>query len=351
VPAIFRELLVSADRLAPLLTDLSGALRSLPGAIAFLRGEAAQLGPELGSITVSFFRAAAGVSKLGTDLLDVLLPPLALTLDLIGFVTNALAAIPQPVVVASVAFLGLAAAYSAASVAGGALLSITSALTTLLGAIFSPITVTVGAILALVAATGAIIEAFGLWDDIVGAFVGIWNGFIGAVESGINLLFDLYDALGVLGPVLLPGIAILQNFDKIVRVVGGALDTLAGIVDDVFSEIERRLNLVFDSLSVAIDRLDVVTNRLGLDGPMTDGAASTEVDLSSLEAGGGDGSGGGDGTGTAAAAAGGGTTVNNYDFSGADFSGTERGQQKTAIQKAVREANREDRAREDGRGG
>lgn len=360
VPAILRELLVTTDRLSPLLTDLSGALRSLPGAIAFLRGEAAQLAPELGSVSVSFLRAAAGVSKLGTDLLDVLLPPLAITLDLIGFLANALAAIPQPVVVASVAFIGLAAAYSLASVAGGALLTVTSALAGILGTLFAPITVTVGAILALVAATAAIIEAFGLWDDIVGAFVAGWNSFIGAIETGINLLFDLYDALGVLGPILMPGIAVLQNFDAVVRMVGEALDTLASIADDVFSAIETRLARFAERLSFVVDLIDLATDAAGLDGEMTmsEGAASTEADLSALKAGergddsdqGASGPQRGGGAARRRAPGAGQTTVNNYDFSGADFGG-EKGREKTAIQKAVREANREDRAREDGRGG
>jgi len=382
-PAIFDQLETSVRAIAPAIEGLGGLIRGLPTAIAFLRSEAAQIGPQLVSFAGSLFRLSVAAADLGSDLLAILLPPLTILVDVLGLIAGVAAAVPQPLKIAAIAAVTAAAAYSVYAASAGIATIATSALATVIGILTSPITAVVAAIGLVVGALAFVIDRFNLWNDIIGVFVGIWNGFLGIVQSGINIILGLYDALGFLGPVLFPGIAVLRNLGEIVDFVMGALDTLAATAQDIFSEIARILNEVIRLTNGAIEAADAVAESVGLDlRAESDGSG---VDLSGLEAarpsedsGGDSGEGEGDsgdggesesdgdsdddesfldgldpreGREASRRAEQSATTEQRYDFSGADFSGKDSSEVERTVREAIRKANRETRAREDGTGG
>ncbi len=362
-PSIFDELEKTVRALAPMFKDWQSVIGDIPGAIAFLRKEAVQLGPALASFTGSAVRAAASVADLGSDILVFALPPLTILIDMLGFVADVAASIPKPLQAAAIASLIAAAAFATYGGVAGFAAAATGALATAVGILTAPISGTALAIAALIGAVAGIITYFGWWDDILGALIGTWNTIVGVVEWAINTFLSLYDALGLLGPVLFPGIAILTNLGKIVDWVGGMFAWLAGVAADIFGTIMDVLGMVADAVEATVSVIDAVTDAVGLDDVVSDSDMSTEVDLSSLEAesqsGDGDDSddGGDDGDDppsqppAAAATSGGDSGGTTYDFSGADFSQTDESKTKSAVKEAVKEANREDRAREDGRAG
>ena len=361
-PAIFDELEKTVRALAPMFKSWQSVIGDIPGAIAFLRKEAVQLGPALASFTGSAVRAAASIADLGSDILVFALPPLSLLVDALGFVAGVAAAIPKPLQAASIAAIVAAAAYVTYGGAAGIAAAATGALATAIGVLTAPITGAVLAVAALAGAVAGIITYFGWWDDILAALVGTWNTIVGTVEWAINTFLSLYDALGMLGPILFPGIAILTNLGEIVDWVGGMLSWLAGVAADIFGTIMDVLGMVADAVSATIEVIDGVTDAVGLDDVVDDSDMNTDVDLSSLEAQSGDGDdeSGGDGSDdggppsqpqAASSTSGEGSSETTYDFSGADFSGSDESKVKSAVEEAVKEANREDRAREDGRAG
>ena len=362
-PAIFDELEKTVRALAPMFKSWQSVIGDIPGAIAFLRKEAVQLGPALASFTGSAVRAAASIADLGSDILVFALPPLSLLADMLGFVAGVAAAIPKPLQAASIAAIVAAAAYITYGGAAGIAAAATGALATAIGVLTAPITGAVIAVAALAGAVAGIITHFGWWDDILGALIGTWNTIVGTVEWAINTFLSLYDALGLLGPILFPGIAILTNLGEIVDWVGGMLSWLAGVAADIFGTIMDVLGMVADAVEATVSVIDAVTDAVGLDDVVEDSDMSTDVDLSSLEAesqsGDDDGSDAGSNDDdppsqppaaapTTSSEESGGDT---YDFSGADFSGSDESKVKSAVEEAVKEANREDRAREDGRAG
>lgn len=357
-PAIFDELETTVVELQPALEGLGSVFDMLPGAIAFLREQGVQLAPALGDLALGFGRATAGAGALGVDLLSFVIPALTTTLNLLGFLGGVAAAVPDPLLAGAGAAVIAAAAMATYGGATGVAAAATGALTAALGALTAPITAPIAAIAALVGVTTAAISAFGLWDDILGGFLGVWNGIVGAVEFGINTFLGLYDALGLLGPILFPGVAALFALRDALGLVGDLLSWLGDIAGDVFGFIGSLIDAIVEKIDGIIGVIDDVTDALGLGSGGADiGGDAGEVDLGALEAGGGsddsDDSGGGGSSGpppappAPAGASSGGSTTNNYDFSGADFGGSGGG--PTEVQEAVQEANREDRAREDGR--
>lgn len=283
-PDIFAELETTVRALAPVFRDAIGILEQLPAAIAFLRRQAIQLAPELGSVALSAINAAAAVAQFGTDILAVVLPATAFLLDAIGGLAGVLNALPNAVTVAVPALGALTVAMAGLSAASwstlAALVPLSGTLVAIAGAISAPIV----AIAALGAAIVGIITYFGWWDAILNTLQGTWNAIVGAVQWGINTMLRLYDALGILGPVLMPGIAILTHFGDIVEMVGGVLKWLAGVAKSVFSWIGDALSQVASVLRDVIGVIDQVTNAAGLDNKIK-GEALQKVDLSGAKVG------------------------------------------------------------------
>lgn len=357
-PAIFAELETTVVDLKPALEGLGSIFDMLPGAIAFLREQGVQLAPALGGLAVAFGRATAGAGAFGADLLSFVIPVLSTTLNLLGWLGGVAAAVPDPLLAGAGAAVIAAAAMATYGGVTGVAAAATSALVGAIGTLLAPVTLTIAAIAALVGATVAVISAFGLWGDIMGALAGVWNGIVGAIEFGINTFLSLYDALGLLGPVLFPAVGLFFLLGDAIGLVGDLFGWLAGIAGDVLNYIGGLIDWIVEKIGGLIDMIDAVTQALGIGGGgAVPGSDVGEVDLGALEAGEGgddsDDSGGGGGGGppptapAPTAPSSGEKTTNNYDFSGADFGGGASG--PTEVQEAVQEANREDRAREDGR--
>lgn len=341
-PAVFNQIAKTVRALTPFLLRLADAIRRLPQLFASLRAAMVRIGPELFALGAAVIHAAFALSDLGQLLGTIILPALTIGIEAFARLADMLAMIPAPAFQAIVVFVGLAAAMATY---GGATALASAATTALVGAVstlLAPLSAGIVAIAALGAALVGIISYFGWWDAIINSVKSAWNAFVGAIEWGINTLLSLYDALGMLGPVLMPGIFILTHLGDIINWVGGLFRWLGGVVQSIASQIVQILSDVATVITNVIGVLDEVTNALGLDSMMSD-LEGQGVDLSGLKADVGKSDTTSKGTRKKPRP----KMEQNYDFSGADFSGTDETHVQQAVREAIRAANRENRARED----
>jgi hypothetical protein len=196
---VFTELAIQAERLSPLILQLQGVLRDLPGLIRLLGDAAVRLGPELFNTFAALGRITAGLTEFGIALLDILLPPLNAVLGAFAFAADLFRSLPESVQLGVAAFVAITAAVAAfgtvTSVAASAVLALTA-----------PISLTALAIAALTAGIVILLSELGLLGSIL--------SFISNPLAGFSNLLD-----GIAGSVddLLPDIKILND---ILRAVG-----------------------------------------------------------------------------------------------------------------------------------
>jgi len=363
-PDIFAALGSEVEDLAPLLSEFDGAIRDIPALITYLGNAAERVGPDLFTLGAASVDALGGITSLGIAVSDVLLPPLNATLFVIGGVLGLFELLPGPIQNAAVAF-GIAAggAYllsGAMGVLSGSTFAATLAtqgLIAALGTLTLPISATAVAIAAVIGLVAGLASHFGLLDAAAGAVAATWNGLVSVFEWSINTAFDLYDALGMLGPILFPGIAAVEGLMAAVRLLGDFLGWLGGIAADALGWIGDQIDMIVEKIGPLIDTIDGITDSLGL-GRDVEASMQQDVDLSAAEIGGNnddDDDSGGPGnrppTAPGAAAvggAGGGST--SVDMSEATFVGSNESEMKQWVREAVEEANNSTQQRQDAQG-
>lgn len=374
-PELFGALGSEVEDLAPLLSELDGVVRDLPALITFLGDAAERVGPDLFAFAAAAVEVIGPVTSVGLAISDVALPPLNAMLFVLGGVLGLWELLPAPLQNAAAAFgVAAGAAYllsSAMAAYSGTTFAATLAtqgLIAALGTLTAPISAPAAAIALLIGALAGLATHFGAVDYIVSNTVAQWNALVSAFEWTINTAWQLYDALGILGPILFPGIAAVEGLIFVLKLLGDFLGWLGGVAGDFFGWLAEKIEMLEEKLDGFIEFLDGVTNAAGLDTKVKAEQEKT-VDLSAAKIGGnsddedGDGSDGGDDPPPPAAPAA--TTEPSrrqrrrsrsdssgsptYDFSGADFSGSDPTRTKEQIKQAVEEANRESRNAEEGR--
>lgn len=362
-PEIFGALGSEVEDLAPLLSDLDGVIRDVPGLITYLGNAAERVGPDLFALGAAAGDVLGPITSVGLATSDVLLPPLNATLFVVGGLLGLFDLLPGPVQNAAVAF-GVAAggAYllsGAMGVLSGSTFAATLATQGLIAAIGTlglPITGTAAAIAALIGLSAGLASHFGLLDDAAGMVTGTWNGLISTFQWGINTAFELYDALGLLGPVLLPGVAAVKGLIAAVRLLGDFLGWLKSLAVDALGWVSDQIAMIAKRIDGFIETVDGITDALGLD-QQVEAEAQKTVDFSAAKIGGndddddsGDGSNGRSPPPAAPAAttgSGGSTTV---DMSEATFVGSNESEMKQWVREAVEEANSSTQQRQDAQG-
>ncbi|EMA47993.1 hypothetical protein [Halococcus saccharolyticus] len=336
-PRFFAELEATTESMLGPLGDLGiWLLGAIPDGLKWVREEGLALIPVISSFALSTLDLAVGLAEAGAAIWNVIGPALGFLFDTATGVLGVFNSLPQPIqnagVVAGIAAGGM---YLLGGALSGVTLSAIS-LSAVLGAISWPI-VAVGA---LAGAAYLLADHFGLIQPIVNAvgatfnwFGGVlastWNTAIGLTEGFINTLFGIYDVLGPLGPLLMPGIAAVKglmwafnNLGGIVDWVGGKFAGLmswlgkgwqkttkfiGGLIDDVAKWFEGMINDAIGVLNSMIDTankipgVNIKTTLEPVDlGEVGSGGSGGGVDLSWAQTGGGGGGGssGGEGGGS-----------------------------------------------------
>lgn len=349
-PAIFDELDTTLTALMPSLEAMASMIRDIPQLIAFLRKSTVRIQDELIGFGGSAVTAAAGIAELGTGLLEVVLPPLSVLLGLIGRVAGALGGLPKPLLAAALAATVAGAAYTWYTGTAIAATVATEGLIAAIGILTAPISATAVAIAAVIGVIAGVITYFGLWGDIISFVAGVWNALVGIVEFAIEVTYAMIkvinDLLGPLTLLLGPlGVVIwtIGNLGEIIKFVGGVFDWFMGVVNTVISTVMGWVDTAIGAIQSLMGWAMSVVN--AIPGVSVDfGNIQETINLDGLKA--------GEDTESEPEDEDEGRTKeeaqNHYDFSGADFSGTSQSQVEQTVQEAVRKANNESRAREDG---
>jgi hypothetical protein len=364
-PELFGALGSEVEDLAPLLSELDGVVRDLPALITFLGDAAERVGPDLFAFGAAAVDVLGPVTSVGLAISDVLLPPLNATLFVLGGVLGLWELLPAPLQNAAAAFAVAATGAYLLSGAMGVLGSTTFATTlatqgliAALATLFAPISATAVAIAALIGIAAGLASHFGLLDDAAGVAVGTWNALVGAFQWTINTAWQLYDALGILGPILFPGIAAVEGLIFVLKLLGDLLGWLGGVAGDFFGWLAEQIEMLEEKLDGFIEFIDGVTNAAGLDGKVK-AEQEKSVDLSAAKIGGnsdGDNDDGSDGSNgrspppAAPAATTGGGGSSKVDMSGSTFVGSNESDMKQWVREAVEEANTSDQQRQDAQG-
>ncbi|MDS0284677.1 hypothetical protein [Haloarcula onubensis] len=353
-PVIFDEIGMTVEALSGQLEGLGGVIQDIPEMIAWFREQAVALTPELGNFAGSLIGATAAIGSFGTSILELILPPLSVALDLIGYFAGLLAAIPKPLLAAAGAF----AIYTAAVAVYGGVAGVAAAASTVLagtiGALTAPISGTALAIAAVIGAVVGIITYFGWWEDIINVVTAAWNGFVEIVEFGIEITYAMIKAIGdILGPIALVlgplGVLIwtIDNLGRIIDWAGQMFRWFSGLVNDVVSNV---LGWVDTAVSAIRDLMDWAMNVVNaIPGVNIDfGNIQENIELDALKSGGGDE--GGEQEEKTESEQTKNEAKNHYDFRGADFGGASATDVERTVSEAIRKANRDSRAREDAQG-
>jgi CheY-like chemotaxis protein len=180
----FTALATEAERLAPLLLQLQGAIRDIPGLIRFLGDAAARIGPDLFTLADNLGRITAGLTEFGIGALELVLPPLNGFLELIATAADTFRGLPESLQLGITAFVGLTAAVAAFSAAATLAAGAVTVLT-------APISLSVLAIAAFTAAVVVALEEVGLLDDVLRAIANP----IQTAESGFRNLENAIDGV------------------------------------------------------------------------------------------------------------------------------------------------------------
>lgn len=350
-PAVFDELNATVTDLRPTLEGFADAIRDVPALLAWFREQATALQGDLGSLTGSTIGALAAMGDFGTAILEVVLPPLSVLLDLVGVVAGVLSAVPKPLLAAATAAVVAGAAYTWYTGTAFAATLATKGLIAALGILTAPISATALAIGALVGAVVGIITYFGWWDDIISVLAGAWNALVSIVEFAIEITYAMIKAIGdILGPVLLilgPLGVLIWTIDNLGRIVGWAgemfrwfSDLVNDVVSTVMGWVDTAISAIQDLIDWAMKVVDAIPG-VNIDF----GDIQESIELDAIKAGGGDE--GGDKAEKNQSSKTKEEAGDTYDFSGADFGGASQSQVEATVQEAVRKANRESRARED----
>jgi len=350
-PAVFDELDTTLTALMPSLAAFASMIRDIPQLIAFLRQSAVRLQDELIGFGGASVAAAAGLAQLGTGLMEVVLPPLSVLLGLVGRVAGAIGSLPKPLFAAALAATVAGAAYTWYTGTAIAATTATGALIAAIGVLTAPISATAVAIGALVGAVVGVITYFGAWSDIISFVAGAWNSLVEVVELGIEVTYGMILAIeDLFGPILLlvggplaTLIWTIANLGEIIKFVGGVFDWFMGVVNTVISTVMGWVDTAIGAIQQLMDWAMSVVN--AIPGVNVDfGDVQETVELDALKV--------GEETESAPEDKDEGRTKkeaqNHYDFRGADFSGTSQSQVEQTVTEAVRKANSESRAREDG---
>lgn len=263
-PAVFEEIEASVRTFLPLIEDLAtGAIQSLPGILAVLRRQGAQLAPILTDAGAAFVDLLPELARLGTMALSVAVPAITALLhvldgvspvinavypvvaglgsalaglvDVLGPVLEAFGAVVATALAVSKSVAVASAALSALSAVGSALSAVLSGgLLSSLVSVAGTILTLVNPITAVAAVAAGVITYFGWWDDIANVLVGTFNAWVGIMESVANTLWNVYQAVGE-GLLLIPGLGqaiygvfwLMENWDAVTRSVSNALKTLS----------------------------------------------------------------------------------------------------------------------------
>jgi hypothetical protein len=349
-PAVFDELDATLTALMPSLEALASMLGDVPQLIAFLRESTVRVQSEMIGLGGAVVDAAAGLTTLGVAILDLVLPVLNPLLSLIGWTATLIGSLPEPVLAAAAAFGIYTAVVAVYGSVAGAAAAATGVLAGAIGVITAPISATAVAIGALIAAVVGIITYFGLWGDIIEFVKGVWNALVSIVEFAIEVTYGMIlaieDLLGPLTFLLGPlGVVIwtIANLGEIIKFVGGLFDWFMGVVNTVISTVMGWVDTAIGAIQQLMDWAMSVVN--AIPGVNVDfGDVQETVNLDGLKA--------GEETESAPEDKDEGKTKqeakNHYDFRGADFGGASQSQVEQTVAEAVRKANSESRAREDG---
>lgn len=349
-PAVFDELDTTLTALMPSLAAFASMIRDIPQLIAFLRQSAVRLQDELIGFGGASVAATAGLAQLGTGLMEVVLPPLSVLLGLVGRVAGAIGSLPKPLFAAALAATVAGAAYTWYTGTAIAATTATGALIAAIGVLTAPISATAAAIGVLAGVVAGVITYFGLWSSIIEFAAGVWNALVSVIEFAVEVSYAMFqvmrDLVGPLAFLLNPLGAVIwtiANLGEIIKFVGGVFDWFMGIVDTVISTVMGWVDTAIGAIQQLMDWAMSVVN--AIPGVSVDfGDIQETVNFDGLKA--------GEETESAPEDKDEGRTKkeaqNHYDFRGADFSGSSQSQVEQTVAEAVRKANSESRAREDG---
>ena len=190
---VFDELAIQGERLAPLLLQLRGAIRDLPGLIRLLGDAAVRLGPGLFNAAGALGRITAAVTEFGIAALEILLPPLNAVLEVLAVAGDFFRSLPKPIKQGVGAFAAITAAVVAFSAA-------TSAAAVAVGVLTAPITGTALAVAALTGLVVALLSEFGLLD-----------GVLNAIANPLDTIRNTIDGIGEAVGDLIPDIDLLNG--------------------------------------------------------------------------------------------------------------------------------------------
>jgi hypothetical protein len=190
---VFDELAIQGERLAPLLLQLRGAIRDLPGLIRLLGDAAVRLGPGLFNAAGALGRITAAVTEFGMAALEILLPPLNAVLEVLAVAGDFFRSLPKPIKQGVGAFAAITAAVVAFSAAS-------SAAAVAVGVLTAPITGTALAVAALTGLVVALLSEFGLLD-----------GVLNAIANPLDTIRDTINGIGEAVGDLIPDIDLLNG--------------------------------------------------------------------------------------------------------------------------------------------
>lgn len=357
----FAALSTEVERLSPLLLDLRGGLSELPNLIRFLSDSAVRLGPQLRNTATALVPAIVGITELGVAIGDTLLPVINPLILATSTLISTWAMLPPALQNATVAFAVATAVVATYGSVASAATAATTALAGAIATITAPISVTAVAVGALVGGIFALLTATGSLDAVFSSIISRFNMTLELIEFAVNGFIALSQTVAdVAGPFLfLAGpigalLFLIGNFNEI-------LTKTTDIIDAVVSKIRELAKIAGRVLSPLLDAINKVETKVDQQGGVSlegaklgDAGDSADTDPRKKPpspptppaAPAGAGSGGRRGRRGAAVGGSGGDT---YDFSGADFSGTDPTRTKEQIKQAVRDANRESRNAEEGR--
>lgn len=269
-PEVFAELATQTERLAPMFTQLEGAVRAVPGLIQATGNVAARLGPDLFTLGAASLDVAGGFISLGVAAGDTLLPFLSAVLFLTGGILSTFQALPAPLQNAAVAFtVAAGGAYllsGGLGVLSGSMFATTLAtqgLIAALGTLTLPISGTAAAIAALIGVGVGLAAHFGVLDDAAGLLAVTWNFLLEGLELGINLFLGAANAIGnFLGPLslLIPGIGavifVISHWNEIMGVAKGLIGSVGDAIEWLAKQADKYLGPVLDMLGGVADGID-----------------------------------------------------------------------------------------------
>jgi hypothetical protein len=344
-PAVFDELDATLTALMPSLEALASVLGDVPLLIAFLRESTVRVQSEMIGLGGAVVDAAAGLTTLGVAILDVVLPVLNPLLSLIGWTATLIGSLPEPVLAAAGAFAVYTAVVAVYGGVAGAAAAATGVLATAVGVITAPISATAVAIGALIAAVVGVISYFGLWDDIIGVIMGAWNALVSYIEFSIETMVLVGTVIGQLIGTMWDLVLTVTGLGTILDWLGSMWDWIVGVINDAIDMIMGWIDSAIAAIQSLMDWAMSVVN--AIPGVSVDfGDIQETINLDALK--GGDPGEQEDSPDKVDQSEKKKEATNHYDFSGADFGGASQSQVEQTVAEAVRKANSESRAREDG---